>query len=635
MTKVKSPRESAKQDGLNPEIVALKDKKKQKIRKERKCSWCEKTVTHKLVTKHHGLKRSKYQCSNCYKSTVRCRILICDNMSRAHRGWHEGFCIDHTPLYNEQVISAYCSWCFEKTNHKIQIDCVLNRVSRVGKIFACEKCYHPTQHCKKCDEAMCRLSENEGTSRCFKCFGLISSWEDSSEENKEKLTNFAWCPWCASQVNHELKIQLKKGDPSKKESKRRERQIYQCGNCMKETKFCSHCDTSMVLNYSKHSKCLACRRKIKQEIWKVQQERFVSQCEQYSFANAKKEIERSSPQKDKAKKAGLLRPFNLLVSMHPEMRCATAFKLDIPLLRKNAIYGNAHEEANLILFHNKKGLQRRTNSILESAHFHTKCNWYQILRRGIHDLSGAQSTFRSRKAKKTMYECTSPNNDVINALEIELLECVADRYLLMIPNDISAKAKSLYQDKRIYNLFSELHFESIKTDAICVMFISILVVSGIENGKFDSIDQISIGTFLDYIQEYLNGRTAVGKKVHNAQFTAKQVIFFIARIIVVGTLVQIACAVIFPPAAPVVGGALFTVGVGLFVAAFVCRDSREISCQATLLIVFQRFILATSESDVLGLIEEISDDEEDGNKPNHHHHNKAEKKQEPEESDSD
>jgi len=342
------------------------------------------------------------------------------------------------------------------------------------------------------------------------------------------------------------------------------------------------------------SKCVLCKEKKGEEYWQLVHQKFTALCDAYSMDIAKADMDRQSSERDRALEAGLLRPFQLLVSMHPEMRSGTAFKLEIPLLQEDCL-GNAHKEADLILFQKKKGLQRRTNSIFESIGVSTKCNWYMILRRAIHDLAETESSFKSKKAKETYEECADPSSEVLNALELELLDHLARRQIMMLSEELRSKAVEMYDDDEVYHMFDELHMEGAETDSICIAFIAIALSTGVQEGKLNmDVNKVKLDSFINYLRSYLHGASASGDRIRKAQFAGTQIAFFIARIIVVGTLVQVVSAAVFPPIAPFVSAVLFPVGVGLFIASFLFKPSREVACQATLLIVFQHFLLSTS-----------------------------------------
>lgn len=462
----------------------------------------------------------------------------------------------------------------------------MNKVT-LGKVFACDSCHRGTQHCKKCDEAMCRVSERGAIHKCMKCCDLISSWDIGPEACREAIEVTAWCPWCFNNCQHEIKVHFK--------GTRFKNDVFQCMECASETRRCK-CEKAMTINTTHDTprKCLACKGE-GENYWKRTQSKFQELSENYSLDQARKDMSRNSQYRDRAVDAGLLHPFQLLVSMHPQMRSSAAFRLEIPLLQEEC-FGKAHEEADMILFDKKRGLQRRTNSILETMKIKSKCNWYQILRRAIHDLSDSESTFKSERGKKTLGECTDPSSDVVAALEMELLDHLARRHLMMIPDKLRNKAVEMYQHDEVYHMFDQLHTGGMNADSVCIMFLAIMINTGMQEEKLDmDIDKVQLDTFIVYLRSYLHGESSMGDRVHKAQFAGTQIAFFIARVIVVGTLVQIACTAIFPPAAPFVGAVLFTVGVGLFVAAFVARPTRDIACQATLMIVIQHFLLITSD----------------------------------------
>eukprot|EP00012_Vannella_robusta_P014454 CAMPEP_0206210250 /NCGR_PEP_ID=MMETSP0166-20121206/17429_1 /ASSEMBLY_ACC=CAM_ASM_000260 /TAXON_ID=95228 /ORGANISM="Vannella robusta, Strain DIVA3 518/3/11/1/6" /LENGTH=767 /DNA_ID=CAMNT_0053631875 /DNA_START=1118 /DNA_END=3418 /DNA_ORIENTATION=- len=94
------------------------------------------------------------------------------------------------------------------------------------------------------------------------------------------------------------------------------------------------------------------------------------------------ELTRDSEFKQKAWNKGLIKPFLLLVSLHPEKRICWAKSLNINLLSmKN--YGDPHAEAYKVLTMDRKGLQARANHAFADTlnPLGQNCNWYQILYR--------------------------------------------------------------------------------------------------------------------------------------------------------------------------------------------------------------------------------------------------------------
>ncbi len=96
------------------------------------------------------------------------------------------------------------------------------------------------------------------------------------------------------------------------------------------------------------------------------------------------EMRRSSVYKEKAASLGLLRPFLLLVSMHPGRRIGWALNLDISLCKDG--FGDSHFEAYEILTHSRKGVMARVmKTFRENMNpFKKGLNWYTILYRVLY-----------------------------------------------------------------------------------------------------------------------------------------------------------------------------------------------------------------------------------------------------------
>jgi hypothetical protein len=93
------------------------------------------------------------------------------------------------------------------------------------------------------------------------------------------------------------------------------------------------------------------------------------------------ELARPSPQKHRAWEAGFIRPFLLLVSLHPASRLAVAQSLDIGGLQDKIFYGSPHLEAWEILSAPKVGIMDRTRKFKDKA-FADKLGgvcWYDTL----------------------------------------------------------------------------------------------------------------------------------------------------------------------------------------------------------------------------------------------------------------
>ncbi|GBG24264.1 Hypothetical Protein FCC1311_004822 [Hondaea fermentalgiana] len=113
----------------------------------------------------------------------------------------------------------------------------------------------------------------------------------------------------------------------------------------------------------------------------------------YDNAMGVRNMERASNYKTKALKLGLIRPFLLLVSMHPGRRAAWALSLDINIVRCSR-FGDPHWEAYTILAHKRNGIVARArHTFREKVNpLSRSLDWYQLLHRV---LFGIMSTRRA------------------------------------------------------------------------------------------------------------------------------------------------------------------------------------------------------------------------------------------------
>jgi len=93
------------------------------------------------------------------------------------------------------------------------------------------------------------------------------------------------------------------------------------------------------------------------------------------------ELKRDSTYKQKAFDAGLIRPFLLLVSMHPIRRAGVAKMINFDYVRESW-FGDAHHEAWYILS-GAKGIQGRASEAFSRKlnPLRENCNWYEIVYR--------------------------------------------------------------------------------------------------------------------------------------------------------------------------------------------------------------------------------------------------------------
>ena len=575
-----NPKEVAKLQGKGKQVIANKETKlKERISQ---CSWCHEETEHIRITKHVNPKRSKYQCKSCFRTTVKCFDSNCKAMARSQRGWNEVYCFHHSKYYKEEPREAHCSWCFEETTHILYMDNVVNRVTRSDKIYSCQSCFKITKKCTKCKVNMTRLGGLNSTSQCFECCGLVKS-NDSVEDCIKKTSKTAWCPWCISSTSHQLK-----------EHYSTRSDLYQCGKCLMETTSCNSCTGTMVKTSSFYSKCSLCKHNRSESYWISLQEKHNDQINAFlEEGYVEEQLKRESKYKQKARKAGLINPFLVLVSMHPDMRSAVAFKLQIHLIKKKC-YGDTHAESYKILFHKKKGIQRRSNTVPENIGFNDDANWYQILRRAIRDVSG-YSTFASAHHDEVQSECLNPSSELINELEVELLESIAQRHLQMLPCEIREKSKEIYYSPEIHQLFDHARSEGMNSDSMFIVFVSIILTQNL--GNFEDLSYIKSMNnteFIEYLKRNIQGKNATTNRLKRVEKITCVTAIVITKIIVLKTIAELVAFFIFPPLGPAIEIGFLAVAIPTIVTVLLNKGSRDISCPAIILIVLQKFLLATA-----------------------------------------
>ena len=578
-----NPKEEAKRKGSANTIVALKsDKLKQR---KGECSWCKELVDQVRVTKHLRPKRSKYQCTGCFRTTIVCRVPDCKRMARAHRGWKEERCFHHTKFYKEESCTGRCSWCFDETSHTLYMDNFVNKAMRLAKVYNCDKCHRATKKCRKCKKNMARIGGTNSTGKCFECYGLISSW--NPEQNSKDTTINLWCPWCVNVAPLLLKETYGK----------RRKDIYMCKICTMESVTCSNCKSTMVKNRAHQiaNNCHLCKHKLTEDFWLELQEKYKEQVRKYEEEGfIESELARESSYREKALEAGLIKPFLLLVSMHPEMRAAVGYKIDLHLLKQD-IAGDTHAEADFLLFHKKKGIRKRSNAITENAGFSQDANWYQILRRAIRDISG-YSTFVSISSEKTLTESLNPNSELICALEEELLDMIAKRHLRMLPVELKEKAYELYESPEVQEIFDNVRNEGINSDAMFIVFISIIISQSItEMDDIASVKRINIGDFMRFLKNYVQGKNATTNRLKQTQEAGLHTALILTKIFVLKTVAELAALLIFPPAGVLIEVGFMAVCLPIVAVVILNKSTRDISCPAVVLIVLQNFLLSANK----------------------------------------
>lgn len=146
------------------------------------CSWCFRRTIHGRAQRNL-LRRSRYKCTECAQTTLKCRT-HCGNMARGHSDYDEELCArcDGTlSNWGEERPhrSGYCSACFHKSTHRL-----IHRGYVLHDTYLCDFCKTPTFLCATCqsnfgvfESNMVLISELLHYT-CAACGDQIADWED-------------------------------------------------------------------------------------------------------------------------------------------------------------------------------------------------------------------------------------------------------------------------------------------------------------------------------------------------------------------------------------------------------------------------------------------------------------------------
>lgn len=425
------------------------------------CSWCYNKGSMALL-QHNFFQRNLYKCIHCAKETKHCTFCKI-GMARVQVSEKSEFtcavCDHSITNWGEKPVALvnYCSWCFTRSKQ--------NHVS--NDTFECENCHKHTFKCKCCinstEAGMARVEGKE----CFKCSKKIIDWSNP-EHNIASLSKTGWCSWCIEPSRHIFE----------EDGGLLARDTYSCSNCNGATASCLMCNFAFARigdNWNEIS-CEICnipktafetahgsisskigaslseklskmtntakfaeygmeieKQKGNENTDEVKRGKWVSLNQkkksimdvEFNFEIAKAQITRDSPEKYKAKKAGMIRPFLLLVSMHPALRTHIALMLGwCPF--SSVSYSYSHQEALEILTMELKGMIPRANSLTQNIRpLAENCNYYDMLRKvadAVFHTSSAKELSTSESKKRSI----TPNDDGMKALECFFIENVAD-----------------------------------------------------------------------------------------------------------------------------------------------------------------------------------------------------------------
>ena len=364
-------------------------------------------------------------------------------MARGGDGWDDAKCFacakivslgrtwrDADPDAVELALSppGWCSWCGRESRHRV------TRVvgsRRNAYLSHCSSCARATHKCERCCDGFAKI----GDGRCAKCAGHAEDWNAGEEAFIAATRVTAWCSWCGERCAHTKRgnnvgngSNVGGGDAS----------AYECLVCGGGTKPCEECgpERGVMRKRSRPGgggSCIRCRimddappKKINiggyvsiptigaitsqfKRAWLSRRQKSVTAEEGHVAApNANAEdveskwqtrvarreaadeqaayvfevLERDSEYKDKAYRAGLIRPFFLLATLPPRERARLGMRLGVALCRSSS-YFDAHAEAWKLLRDPTCGLQTKGGSVSKVVEKVTGAgrgaNWLDIM----------------------------------------------------------------------------------------------------------------------------------------------------------------------------------------------------------------------------------------------------------------
>ena len=364
-------------------------------------------------------------------------------MARGGDGWDDAKCFacakivsvgrtwrDADPDAVELALSppGWCSWCGRESRHRV------TRVvgsRRNAYLSHCSSCARATHKCERCADGFAKI----GDGRCAKCAGHAEDWNAGEEAFVAATRVTAWCSWCGERCAHTKRgnnvgngSNVGGGDAS----------AYECLVCGGGTKPCEECgpERGVMRKRSRPGgggSCIRCRimddappKKINiggyvsiptigaitsqfKRAWLSRRQKSLTAEEGHvDSPNANAEdverkwqtrvarreaadeqaayvfevLERDSEYKDKAYRAGLIRPFFLLATLPPRERARLGMRLGVALCRSSS-YFDAHAEAWKLLRDPTCGLQTKGGSVSKVVEKVTGAgrgaNWLDIM----------------------------------------------------------------------------------------------------------------------------------------------------------------------------------------------------------------------------------------------------------------
>ena len=386
-----------------------------------RCSWCFHVTSHAAVTRSARADAPR-ACGACAGRTRACaRFATCRAMARGgdgwddreclacagaltKRGWDDGF--DAGALELGMSPRGRCSWCGDETRHR-----ATRAAGRRGtRLSHCAACARATHRCERCGDGFAKI----GDGRCARCAGWIEGWT-TREAFAAATRTTAWCSWCGERSAH-ARRGIKGG-----------RDAFECMVCGGGTAPCERCGEAAEVMRKRSrpgggscARCAAAETATRRinigghvsvpTIGALANafKRALSRGDDAATAStsaeeiargwdlrlAKREaaderagfifdvLDRESDYRDKAYRAGLIRPFLLLATLPPRERVRLGMRLGVTLCRSSA-YLDPHAEAWKLLRDPVCGLQTRGGSVSRVVEKVTGvgrgANWIDIL----------------------------------------------------------------------------------------------------------------------------------------------------------------------------------------------------------------------------------------------------------------
>lgn len=307
---------------------------------------------------------------------------------------------------------GWCSWCGASSRHR-----VTRASGRRGTYLShCSSCARATHKCERCADGFAKI----GDGRCAVCAGWVSDWDVDAETFARRTRVVAWCSWCGEKCAHVgrgVRGEVNGGNDAARDAVAR----FECMVCGGGTTPCALCGDAGVMRKRSRpggggscARCVVADERMKkiniggyvsvptigaltkslaraftkrrdggadgargsddetedEEIarrWNVRVARRDAADEQASFIFDV--LDRESEYRDKAYRAGLIRPFLLLATLPPRERARLGMRLGVTLCRSSS-YLDPHAEAWKLLRDPVCGLQTRggnASKVVEKA----------------------------------------------------------------------------------------------------------------------------------------------------------------------------------------------------------------------------------------------------------------------------